>query len=345
MLRLIVPALFQSDDLIDMLGAARLPGLDRLLARGRREPLGSDDTESLLCQALGIARQQDWPVAPISMALAGQDPEQGYWLRADPVHVRIERDRLLLHEIPDSDAEGEKILCAALSEHFAGDFSLQFLRPGAWVLRAGSRPQLTTTPLSRAAGQNIDPLLPAGADALHWRKLLNEVQMLLFQHPANQAREARGEDAINSVWLWGGGYLPEAMLQSARTVLSSEADWRALGAFAGAGVGMLPEKWDREVPENALLVLDEPHRRLRSGDPSGWLEAMRQLEKNWLNPLLAAGATFRVEDPLQGQGVYWRPAYRWKFWQRGGKASTKPLELRMSAPAESGIDAFGNRYQ
>src|SRR5690606_15815907 len=38
-----------------------------------------------------------------------------------------------------------------------------------------------------------------------WRRLVNELQMLWFDHPVNQAREARGLRPVNSVWLYGGG--------------------------------------------------------------------------------------------------------------------------------------------
>lgn len=345
MLQLIVPSLFQADALLDLLGAARLAGLDTLLFRGRHEPLASDSLEGLLCQELGIARQQDWPIAPIAMTQAGGEAGEGYWLRADPVHVRIERDRLILQEIPGADPDEERMLCAALSEHFAADFSLQFLRPGAWVLRTNGRPDITTTPLSQAASQHLEPLLPAGSEALAWRTLLNEAQMLLFQHPLNQAREARGEPVINSVWLWGGGSLPARRQHSSRAVLCAHEDWRALADFAGAASRGLPAKWSRDIADNALIILDEPHRRLRRGDLSGWLQAMQQVEANWLGPLLAAGIRFRADDPMHGQGICWRPAYRWKFWKRRRPVAAMAFDLQTNAPDATGIDAFGNRYQ
>jgi len=37
-----------------------------------------------------------------------------------------------------------------------------------------------------------------------WRRLVNELQMLWFDHPVNQARQARGLRPVNSVWLYGG---------------------------------------------------------------------------------------------------------------------------------------------
>lgn len=341
MLQFVFPAFARTDEILDLLGEPRLPGVGMLLARGRRDVIAQTGMESLLCQEFGIPRQHDWPVAAISLAAAGGQAGKDYWLRADPVHVRIERDRVILSEIAEPSPEEARLLCAALSAHFGEDFSPQALSPGAWVVRA-SELEISTTPLSLAAGQHIDPLLPSGRDAMPWRKLLNEAQMLLFSHPVNQAREARGEPAINSVWLWGGGRLPEAG-QSSRSVLCDQPDWRALAGHAGAKTGTLPEKWSADLTADALVIIDAPHRHLRRGDFDGWLAAMRDFEQDWLAPLLDSGQPFELDDPLQGLRLAWRRAYRWKFWRRAPKPVRQTFGLPPPA-ADAGIDAFGNRY-
>ncbi len=343
MLQLVVPAFFQTDDFLDLLGEPRLFHLDMLLARGRREALDSASLEELACKKLGIERQRDWPIAPISLAASGGQPESAYWLRADPVHVRIDRDRLILNEIAEPTPGEAALLCEALTAHFGEEFSPQQLRPGAWVVRTNSRPALSTTPLSQAGGKHIDPLLPTGDDALAWRTLLNEIQMLLFHHPVNQAREQRGEPVINSVWIWGGGFLPDVAEKSPLNVLCNHPDWLALAQHAGANVEMLPEKWSRDIPDNSLLILDEPHRFLRQGDFNGWLQAMRDFENNWLQQLLASGRPFRLDDPLQGISLTWRSAYRWKFWQRAQKPAKQSINIQQQADG-AGVDIFGNRY-
>jgi hypothetical protein len=343
MLQLVVPALFQTDDLLDLLGAPRLPALDRALARGRRETLEFDSLEALICQELGIKRQQDWPIAPIAYAAAGGLAGNAYWLRADPVHVRIERNRLILSEIEHLTPDEATLLCDALAAHFGDSFSPKAVRPDAWYVRATARPDIATTPLAQAAGRDIDTLLPGGSDSLYWRNLLNEVQMLLFNHPVNHARELRGEPVINSVWLWGGGFLPGAGEKKNRPVLCSSADWRALAGYCGAETPKLPGKWGPAIPDDALIILDDPHRHLRHGDFGGWLQAMQDLESNWLQALLACGRPFRLADPLQGLSLSWHRACHWKFWKRKQRPTRQAFE--MQAPADPGVDAFGNRYQ
>lgn len=342
MLKIVFPEFARTDAILDLLGEPRLPRLELLLARGKREVAAQTDMASLLCGEFAIPRQHDWPIAPISLAAAGGQAGDDYWLRADPVHLRIERGRAILNEIPDPGPDEARLLCEALSAHFGADFSPQPLRPDAWVARIVEEQDISTTPLSQAAGQPIEPLLPAGRDAMRWRRLLNEIQMLLFSHPVNQAREARGELAINSVWLWGGGRLPEAR-PSARAVLCDHPDWRALAQHAGAKSVTLPEKWSADVPEDALVIFDAPQRHLRRGDFDNWLKALRDFEQHWLAPLRAAGRSFELVDPLQGMKLVWRSAYRWKFWRRPQKPAKQTFKLQQP-DADSGIDAFGNRY-
>jgi hypothetical protein len=38
-----------------------------------------------------------------------------------------------------------------------------------------------------------------------WRRLVNELQMLWFDHPVNESRMEQGQFPVNSVWLYGGG--------------------------------------------------------------------------------------------------------------------------------------------
>jgi hypothetical protein len=45
---------------------------------------------------------------------------------------------------------------------------------------------------------------PQDITARPWRRLVNEMQMLWFEHPVNQARYQHGLLPINSLWLFGG---------------------------------------------------------------------------------------------------------------------------------------------
>ena len=319
----LIPHLFPPSRLLE--AAAQdlaLPALQTLLARGTRIGCPDEGTEAALCEALGIARQQDWPLAPITAAADGGGGE-GYWLRADPVHLRVMRDRIVLADssvftLSQQEADA---LVATISQHFGDALHPLPLHPTRWYLHFPLAPQLRTTPLSVASGRDIHPLLPQGDAAGHLRVVLNELQMLLFEHPVNQAREARGELPVKSVWLWGGGSAPAAPT-AGRTVYARDATARALGAFCGSGVHPLPPQLELVMLKaTGVVLLDDLTPAGQCGDAYGWREAMRELEQNWFVPLLAAlrtvdAAGLRLLDPVNGRGLQLQWMDAWKIWRR-----------------------------
>ena len=196
---LVVPGLFDAQE------GPRAPALELLLARGRRSATPPATLEDWYANAFGLAGAP-LPAGALSALACGLEPGSAHWMRADPVHLRADRDRVLL--FPGRDfalAEEEAApLVAALNAHFAGEFSVHALRPDLWCLQGGREMPVSTRPPVAIAGRSIDAELPDK----RWHPLLNEMQMALYQHPVNTAREARGDPVVNGVWLWGAGRLP-----------------------------------------------------------------------------------------------------------------------------------------
>ncbi len=230
-LHLLVPSLFWPEPtLSEIYRDLPLPALENLLAKCSCAEDESEGIEAWLCGAFGVAKQQDWPVAPITLLADGTEDikaESDYWIRADPVHLRIEHDQIVLADSrvfqisPQEAAE----FTSLLNRHFAttGD-EIEFLplRADRWYLRARKTPPATTHLLSEAANKGINELLPSGMNDTLWRSLFNEVQMVLHEHPLNQAREARGQPAINGTWFWGGGIMPESLSSPYTRVWSND---------------------------------------------------------------------------------------------------------------------------
>ena len=327
-MQLIVPYLFPPARLLEAAAQGlRLPAWETLLARGQHVACTTEGVEAQVCAELGIPRQQDYPIAPISL-LADKGVAAGhYWLRADPVHLRVMRDRIVLADSgalglsqPEADA-----LALSISEHFGAAFSPQPLHPTRWYLRLDQVPRLRTTPLPIAVGCDIDPLLPQGEDAMLFRTRLNELQMLLFEHPVNQAREARGELPVNSLWLWGGGCLPvvpkPAISKTAVALYTNDADASALGRFCGVEVAPIPDIFSAGLSEgNKLIVLDQLKEAGQYGDAFGWRKAITALECDWFAPLLAYlrwhPSALRMLDPVNGKALVANQLDSWKLWQR-----------------------------
>jgi len=321
---ILIPYLFPTARLLETAAQdLHLPALQTLLARGTRHSGPADGVEAALCAALGIARQQDWPLAPITLQADGGVAGDDYWLRADPVHLRVMRDRIVLTDTsalelsqPEADA-----LASTIGEHFGDALHPSPLNPKRWYVRYARPPRLTTTPVSVATGRAIEPLLPQGDDAMACRAQLNELQMLLHEHPVNQAREARGELPVNSLWLWGGGKQP-AVPETRIPVYACEDDARALGAFCGSHVHPLPTHLEASLLKMpGVMLLDQLTRAGACGDAYGWRETIRMLEDNWFAPLLGALRTvgpqgLRLVDPVNGQSLLLQAHDAWKIWRR-----------------------------
>ena len=216
----------------------RVRQLAALLARGDRSSLPSGDVDAWLCTAFGVARQSDWPIAPLTLTEDGGNPGQGFWLRCDPTHIYLQQHRMILSDAAGKPAADETAtLIETLNSHFREDGLTFFAgREGRWYLRGDAYSRVTTEPLFRAMHHDIDNLLPTGDDSRHWRRVMNETQMLLHAHPLNMAREARGLPAFNSLWLWGGGTAPPAGSASFERVWSNDLLTRALARNAAVAV-------------------------------------------------------------------------------------------------------------
>src|ERR1700760_1653902 len=94
-LDLLVPDLLPPADAPAALRGVRLPHLERWLARGDVERGKATSATEGLASAFGVALPA--PVAAVSAAGEGLEGE-GAWLRADPVHLRVDRDTVTLHD-------------------------------------------------------------------------------------------------------------------------------------------------------------------------------------------------------------------------------------------------------
>lgn len=167
--------------------------------------------EALTCNQYGLKPARDYPIAAVAASADGLEVGDAFWLRADPVHLVMQRDSFSLSEPLPMPVEPEhaKNIVASLNQHFSQDGLTFFIGDsGAWYLRLNQVPHIKTSLPSDAIGKNSYHFMPQGDMSAKWRAYLNEAQMLLFSHPANTARELTGAPVINSLWLSGGGMMP-----------------------------------------------------------------------------------------------------------------------------------------
>jgi len=285
---LIVPGL-----LLPAASEARYPALELLLARARRESPESQTLEQWLQDAFD---QPDGPLAAGALALAsiGQDAGDAWWVRADPVHLRVLRDRVVVapgEALQVSPAEADE-LADALNRHFSGTAKFHTLDARRWVAHLDTEKGFLDSPALVAAGRDV-------ATARGSEAMLTEIQMLLHSHPVNEAREARGEPAVNSLWLWGGGRMPGAAHGPWRSVAAADPSALGLARVAGMRRLELPasaDAWLERLPEDGrhLVVLDALRAAAVLEQQAEHEAGVAALERGWFAPLLAALRAGRI---------------------------------------------------
>ncbi|MGH8518885.1 MAG: hypothetical protein ACREUE_15645 [Panacagrimonas sp.] len=286
---LLVPGLFEKKSSI------RLGGLERLLARGRRKIEGSapQRLECWLRDAFSLGVRAI-PAGALSLFAANRDPGRDSWLRADPVHLQVMRDHAIVvpaEALTISQAEADAF-CASLNQHFTGVMQVVALDPRRWVARLFDKEiELDDVPALQLAGRQI-PLF-RGRDVE-----VTEIQMVLHAHAANEARDARGEPTVNSLWLWGAGRARKATSRW-RGVLADEPLAMGLAMLSRTRYRSLhpgAAQWLQSAPEDGrhLVVLDALRTPTMLMDLDKYHAALAALEKNWFAPLLAALRAGRV---------------------------------------------------
>lgn len=307
--------------------------LETLLSRAertdRRFPQGHEEG---LFALFDLVRQEsaDLPVAAVTRMFDMGVIDNDWWLRADPVHLSLDRDRLILADARKLEVTQQEAnrLVAEIMEVFASDgWLLKAPHPERWYLKPSRAPRLTTSSLSQVVGRDIHGFLPRGPDDKAWHTILNEIQILLHTAAINVEREKAGKLPINSLWFWGSGRLPRIKPVTWTRVWSNEPISLSLAKLSGTPGGNLPhsfEAWRQQAGNTGehLVVLDEAHEATLYNDASHWQEFLHKLEADWMEPLLRdlkSGAIDRV-TLMTDAGVNFtltsRQARRWWRWRR-----------------------------
>lgn len=279
-----------------------LPNLERLLAmlvparrdEGDQHSL-SPPHERALAAAFGW-RGIDGALPFAAQAAAADGIEIGdlAWGLFTPAHWQLGRDHVALLDPAalNLDEAEARPLFAAFRELVEGDgFRTAWGAPGRWYAARADLDGLPTASLDRVVGRSVDRWLrhPASdasperrATYGELRRLQSEAQLTFHTHPVNEAREERGELAVNSFWLSGCGK---------------------------------PQPKQAGAAPDIATTLRAP---LLAGDWAAWAEAWRALDAGPLNRLLVdARAGTAITLTLCGE----RSAARFEsapqsLWQR-----------------------------
>lgn len=301
------------------LGAARMPALQTLLSKGSQGRAAAGPMAQLFNDfSFPEGDQDDQPAAALCALGHGLDAGQGWWLVVDPVYLEAGRDHVYLsayRELNISQAEADALV-SELNHVYAEDGWRFFAAlPQRWLLRLPEPVAMTTTPTEQVGDEGVGDYLPQGNDAMLWQRVMNEVQMILHGSSVNEQRETRGDLAINGLWFWGGGRLPQAKAACGWDLVVAD-DCLALGLARLHGVKIERPEWDKL---SSLVA---------AGNKLLWLESSEcsaTMEPQLFSPLLERLregdlATLVVEMPGVGRWNIERKDLR-RWWRR-----TKTLE-------------------
>ena len=304
----------------------RLPALETILARGHATRTEGSSLERWLAAAYALPAEL--PLAPYSLRGDGGEPGDHFWMHADPVHIKLHGNRLILADASRFHLSGEEAqeFITALNTQLAPDgITFAAPHPQRWYVRIAGEPRMHAAPTAEMAGRDIETFLPSGEDSARWRRLFNEAQMLLHAHPRNAGREASGALPVNGVWFWGAG-------RARKLVSPYDIVWGDHPLAAGLAAASAVTA--RALPASATAFLKDPGGKAplivaalpstAYGDVQGWREAAAALEGAWFPPLLSAvdGGVLQTLT-LHGLGsdygytVTLAPNDRFRFWRRG----------------------------
>lgn len=140
------------------------------------------------------------------------------WAIVTPCHWSMGREHATLTDpnalgLSEDDA---RTLLADMQPYCQEDgITLHYLTPTKWLAAGEVFRGLPTASLDRVLGRDVDPWLPGGAGGKLLRRLQNEMQMLLYTHPVNEARALQRQLPVNSLWFSGTGDLPPTVASKA----------------------------------------------------------------------------------------------------------------------------------
>ena len=284
--------------------------------------------EAALCRRFAYYQESgvDLPVAALTahfdMPEAVSDAS---WIcRADPVHMRADRDQLVLFAGQQMLIDADE--CAQLEDAFNTFFAdtgltLHAVAVNRWYLTGDRAWFFNAFPLSAVEGQGITDKLPYGEDAAELRRLSNEIQMFFFNHPVNQNRhESTVRLPINGLWLWGAGTLASASVAANyepgewTAVYSDDVLARGLARITGVADSDFPQSFeafmDIALPssETCLLTLHEFFDLRQYEQWSPLMDKLAVFEMRWLHEMIAAVKKGDIEscEIFDEQGHCWR---------------------------------------
>ena len=249
--------------------------------------------------------------------------------RLDPVHFKAESDHAVLlgSDLLGIEKEEALQLIEAFNQHFIDEsIKLHFGDLDRWYLETARPLQLSFNSKDYSLGRDIKHFMPVGDDALWWRKILNETQMLFFAHEINQQREDNAQLSINGLWLWDSSFESTVTEFKNNAELFADDDLiKSMARQSFSSVNSLNDFFDNRAHndkshEDITVVIDEIYEAVCYGDVDAWVESLENFCTKSL-PEIARLLNSKVIKsinlyPCDGRQIYIDRLQLLKFWKR-----------------------------
>lgn len=300
-LTLFIPDLFGFQSTLNHLSKEELsslpdfnfPTLEKWLSRGVVTQSGQQEISVFDELSVSIDKNIDLPFAALALlsetSFTGAVTPDSYWVRADPVNLQADQDTALMtaHEALGLTQDEADSLVRLINQHFSDEpWELFSIAPHRWYLRCDNPLDLKTIPLNKVLGGDINDFAASGGDEAYWFKISNEIQMLLHGSNVNFERDSRNITTANSLWLWGGGYLPKSNPGSYyKIIITNNISFAGLGKYCGLDIVELDDTSlsELDLEKNTLIVLEMLSEHLRNRDLYSFVVTLNEMEKKYFS--------------------------------------------------------------
>ncbi len=208
------------------------------------------------------------------------------WALLTPLHLSVGTDQVTAMDPAslDLDETESRAFLAALAPVFPTDegWRVRWLAPDQWAIAHESLDGLPAASLDRIVNRGVETWMPR---ARRLRTLLNEIQMVLHNHPLNEAREARRLPVLNAAWISGcgrdgGQVLPADLVVDDRLAAPMRAGdlYRWSEAWKALDAGPLSEALRRVRAGESLRLTLSGERLARTWErrPAGAWQRLRE---------------------------------------------------------------------
>ncbi len=168
----------------------------------------------------------------------------------DFVHLNIELTHIRMNRIIIPHKNEVKALCAELNQWYQHkDWSFILSQQGNVYLQIPKTHHIATYPTNYVIGRDIKHFIPYSRQE-DWAKILNEIQMILFQSPINEQRKRQHKLPVNSIWIWG------EQKGIAEVSIQKDDDYLLVTALEDALLQQDAQRWLEEVKKLDQLLAE-----------------------------------------------------------------------------------------